>query len=134
MSQRPGQPKTLQIGVVLPPPEQYREGNLKDRLAASMPLYLDHHDIPGVTAVGLAIAHPHRGTAFCLVEAPTRAAWNQCTCKASAETAVRHQPKLRKASAEHVLSCFSRIRTLELERETRLELATSTLGRSRSTN
>src|SRR6267378_5569678 len=32
-------------------------------------------------------------------------------CQASAETAVRHQPKLCKASAEHVLSCFSRIRT-----------------------
>src|SRR5438128_2438229 len=33
-------------------------------------------------------------------------------CQASAETAVRHQPKLRKASAEHVLSCLSRIRTI----------------------
>ena len=33
-----------------------------------MPLFLDHHDIPGVTAVDLAIAHPTRGTAFCLVE------------------------------------------------------------------
>src|SRR6266487_3126699 len=32
-------------------------------------------------------------------------------CQASAETAVRHQPKLGKASAEHVLSCLSRIRT-----------------------
>src|SRR5205823_8715824 len=32
-------------------------------------------------------------------------------CQASAETAVRHQPKLCKASAEHVLSCFSRNRT-----------------------
>src|SRR5947208_8521397 len=32
-------------------------------------------------------------------------------CQASAETAVRHQPKRCKASAEHVLSCFSRIRT-----------------------
>src|SRR2546429_8033483 len=32
-------------------------------------------------------------------------------CQASAETAVRHQPNLCKASAEHVLSCFSRIRT-----------------------
>jgi len=50
--------------VVLPPLDQYREGNLKDRLAASLPLFLDHHDIPGVTAVDLAIAHPHRGTAF----------------------------------------------------------------------
>ncbi len=58
-----------------------------------MPLYLDHHDIPGVTAVDLAIAHPHRGTAFSWWRAPTRSAWNQCTCK---------------ASAEHVLSCFSR--------------------------
>src|SRR5467141_3214140 len=28
-------------------------------------------------------------------------------CQASAETPVRHQPKLCKASAEHVLSCFS---------------------------
>ena len=58
MSQPFGQPKTLQIGVVLPPLDQYREGNLKDRLAASMPLFVDHHDIPGVTAVDLAIAHP----------------------------------------------------------------------------
>ena len=97
MSQPTGQPKTLQIGVVLPPLDQYREGNLKDRLAASLPLFLDHHDIPGISAVDLAIAHPHRGTAFCLVEAPTRAAWNQCTCKASAETAVRHQPRLGKS-------------------------------------
>src|SRR5437588_783038 len=32
-------------------------------------------------------------------------------CQASAETAGRHQPKLCKASAEHVLSCVSRIRT-----------------------
>src|SRR2546429_3932102 len=32
-------------------------------------------------------------------------------CQAAAETAVRHQPKLCKASAEHVLSCLSRIRT-----------------------
>ena len=31
-------------------------------------------------------------------------------CQASAETPVRHQPKLCKASAEHVLSCLSRIR------------------------
>lgn len=55
-----------------------------------MPLYLDRHDIPGVTAVDLAIAHardvqiekqygvryitywfdPARGTAFCLAEGP----------------------------------------------------------------
>jgi len=45
-----------------------------------MPLFLDHHDIPGVTAVDLAIAHPHRGTAFSWWRAPTRSAWNQCTC------------------------------------------------------
>src|SRR6267378_1263165 len=32
-------------------------------------------------------------------------------CQASADTAVRHQPKLCKASAEHVLSCISRNRT-----------------------
>jgi len=70
MWQPPGQPKTLQIGVVLPPLDEYREGNLKDRLAASLPLFLDHHDIRGVTAVDLAIAHPHRGTAFCLVDGP----------------------------------------------------------------
>ncbi len=56
MSLPPGQPETLQIGVVLPPPDQYREGNLEDRLAASVPLFLDHHEIPGVTAVDLAIA------------------------------------------------------------------------------
>ena len=55
-----------------------------------MPLFLDRHDIPGVTAVDLAIAHardvqiekqygvryitywfdPSRGTAFCLAEGP----------------------------------------------------------------
>jgi len=35
MSKQPAWPKTLQIGVLLPPPNQYREGNLKDRLAAS---------------------------------------------------------------------------------------------------
>jgi class 3 adenylate cyclase len=55
-----------------------------------LPLYLDRHDIPGVTAVDLAIAHardvqiekqygvryitywfdPTRGTAFCLAEGP----------------------------------------------------------------
>jgi class 3 adenylate cyclase len=55
-----------------------------------LPLYLDRHDIPGVTAVDLAIAHardvqiekqygvkyitywfdPARGTAFCLAEGP----------------------------------------------------------------
>ena len=55
-----------------------------------MPLYLDRHDIPGVSAVDLAIAHardvqiekqygvryitywfdPERGTAFCLAEGP----------------------------------------------------------------
>jgi len=55
-----------------------------------MPLFLDRHDIPGVTAVDLAIAHardvqiekqygvryitywfdPNRGTAFCLAEGP----------------------------------------------------------------
>src|SRR5438309_9376768 len=55
-------------------------------------------------------------------------------CQASAETAVRHQPKLCKASAEHVKSCISRIRTCVLERETSLELATSTLATLRSTN
>src|SRR6266566_2642893 len=33
-------------------------------------------------------------------------------CQASAETPVRHQPKLCKASAEHVLSCFSRRSTI----------------------
>jgi hypothetical protein len=32
-------------------------------------------------------------------------------CQASAETAVRHRPKLCKASAEHVLSPINRIRT-----------------------
>src|SRR2546426_9505680 len=55
-------------------------------------------------------------------------------CQASAETAVRHQPKLRKASAEHVLSCLSRSRTAGSKRETRLELATTYLENRRSTN
>jgi hypothetical protein len=35
---------------------------------------------------------------------------------------VKHQPKLCKASAEHVLSCFSGSRTCTMERETSLEL------------
>src|SRR5260370_10836364 len=59
-------------------------------LEVALPLYLDRHDIPGVTAVDLAIAHardvqiekqygvryitywfdPARGTAFCLAEGP----------------------------------------------------------------
>ena len=64
-----------------------------------MPLFLDRHDIPGVTAVDLAIAHardvqiekqygvryitywfdPSRGTAFCLAEGRTRLRWRPFT-------------------------------------------------------
>src|SRR3984893_11940382 len=63
---------------------------LHDRWREVLPLYLDRHDIPGVSAVDLAIAHardvqiekqygvryitywfdPERGTAFCLAEGP----------------------------------------------------------------
>src|SRR2546423_13458846 len=51
-------------------------------------------------------------------------------CQASAETAVRHQPKLCKASAEHVLSCFSRNRTQKLEPTAGFEPATRYLQNS----
>ena len=41
-------------------------------------------------------------------------------CQASAETSGRHQPKLCRASAEHVLSCISRTRTQNLEPTARI--------------
>src|SRR6202043_1375803 len=53
-------------------------------------------------------------------------------CQASAETGVRHQPKLCKASAEHVLSCISRTRTRLKMPSAGLEPATPALGRRRS--
>ena len=118
MSHPPGQPKTLQIGVVLPPHDQYRQGNFKDRLAASMPLFLDHHDIPGVTAVDLAIA-PHPGHRLLPGGGPRAVRVESVHLNSISRTRlVVYQPK------SHI----------GLERETRLELATSTLGRSRSTN
>jgi hypothetical protein len=47
-------------------------------------------------------------------------------CQASAETGVKPQPKLCKASAEPVLSGISRIRTWSRERETRISRAIPT--------
>src|SRR5216684_2941558 len=54
-------------------------------------------------------------------------------CRASAETPVRRQPKLCKASAEGVLSPINRIRTEKMEPTSGFEPETFALPRRRST-
>jgi len=72
--------------MVLPPPDQYREGNLKDRLAASSTR-------PASTRGGSYWFDPSRETAFCLAEGPDRDCASQANATSVMCGSVKHQPK-----------------------------------------